>query len=177
MDDLEFGNEYTPFGGFGLGGYIEGVERGGVANRLNAMLMNPEEKFFAALNMAFDKVDDYRSIDIHTRNLMAEFANKMPHMTFKNATAYILGCLASYRHRDDILNKNEVKKVFGILQYFKDTENISTSDVIRYARFAMLNGFVVEVQSGRSSSFEEEDRSLSDNDEEDEDIYEGEEEI
>jgi hypothetical protein len=170
MDDLEFGNEYTPFGGFGLGGYIEGVERGGVANRLNAMLMNPEEKFFASLNMAFDKVDDYRSIDIHTRNLMAEFANKMPHMTFKNATAYILGCLASYKHRDDILNKNEVKKVFGILQYFKDTENISTSDVIRYARFAMLNGFVV---FGEGSSLSDDDNS----DNEEEDIYEGEEEI
>ncbi len=51
--DIEFGNEYRTYG-VGLGGYIEGMERGGVANRLNQMLMNPEEKFFSTLNLAFE---------------------------------------------------------------------------------------------------------------------------
>ncbi len=48
---------------WGLGGYIEGMERGGVANRLNQMLMNPEEKFFSTLNLAFEKINDYRPLD------------------------------------------------------------------------------------------------------------------
>lgn len=140
MDDLEFGNEYIPFRGFGLGGYIEGMENG-VANRLNQMLMNPEEKFFASLNLTFDKIDDYKHIDQHTRYLITEFATKMPNMTFKNTTSYILGCLASYKHTNDTLDKEEVKKIFTLLPNFKDSDNVSPSDVIRYARFAMINDF------------------------------------
>ncbi len=73
--DIEFGNEYRTYG-VGLGGYIEGMERGGVANRLNQMLMNPEEKFFSTLNLAFEKINDYRPLDANTRDLMADFATK-----------------------------------------------------------------------------------------------------
>ncbi len=59
------------------------MERGGVANRLNQMLMNPEEKFFSTLNLAFEKINDYRPLDANTRDLMADFATKMPHLSFK----------------------------------------------------------------------------------------------
>lgn len=141
--DIEFGNEYRTYG-VGLGGYIEGMERGGVANRLNQMLMNPEEKFFSTLNLAFEKINDYRPLDANTRDLMANFATKMPHLSFKNATTFVLGCLASIKHKNNVLNKNEVKKIFSLLHHFKDTENISPSDVIRYAKFAMINNFYIE---------------------------------
>jgi hypothetical protein len=164
MDDIEFGKEFTPFGGFGLGGYIEGMEKGGVANRLNQMLMNPEEKFFASLNIAFDKVDDYRSIDRNTRDLMIEFASKMPHMAYKNATTFILGCLASYKHKNGLLNKTELRKIFSLLQYFKDSDNISVSDVIRYARFASINGFYFQTYSGSDEESEDEKSYASDSD-------------
>ncbi len=50
--DIEFGNEYRTYG-VGLGGYIEGMERGGVANRLNQMLMNPEEKILFNSKLSF----------------------------------------------------------------------------------------------------------------------------
>ncbi len=74
---------------------------------------------------------------------MADFATKMPHLSFKNATTFVLGCLASIKHKNNVLNKNEVKKIF-LFTSFKDTENISPSDVIRYAKFAMINNFYIE---------------------------------
>ncbi len=77
--DIEFGNEYRTYG-VGLGGYIEGMERGGVANRLNQMLMNPEGKFFSTLNLAFEKINDYRPLDANTRDL------GLPYFAYKNAT-------------------------------------------------------------------------------------------
>ncbi len=55
--DIEFGNEYRTYG-VGLGGYIEGMERGGVANRLNQMLMNPEEKILFNSKLSFEKIND-----------------------------------------------------------------------------------------------------------------------
>ncbi len=36
------------------------------------------------------------------------------------------------------------KKIFFSLHHFKDTENISPFDVIRYAKFAMINNFYIE---------------------------------
>ncbi len=85
-----------------------------------------------------------RPLDANTRDLMADFATKMPHLSFKNATTFVLGCLASIKHKNNVLNKNEVKKIFSLLHHFKDTENISPSDVIRYAKFAMINNFYIE---------------------------------
>lgn len=155
MSDLEFGVEYRPYM-FGLGGYIQGQNEG-VVNRLNQMLMSATEKFFSMLSIAFEKINDFRPIDRQTRDLITEFASTMPHMEFKNATAFILGCLASKNHKPKgpSLNKQELKKITSLLQYFKETDNISTTDIIRYARFAMLNNFKLDETTEEESSDEE----------------------
>jgi hypothetical protein len=163
--DLEFGDEFRPFGGFGLGGYIEGMERGGVANRINQMLMTPEQKFASSLNFAFENINDFIPLDRNARDTMEKFAEKMPHMSYKNATTFVLGCIASVKNKKNLLNTNQLKKVFSILYHFKDTENISTSDVIRYARFAMLNNFDDEVlMSGNDYDLSSSESSSSDDD-------------
>jgi hypothetical protein len=139
---MEFGKEFRPFG-IGLGGFMEGQ---GVVNRLNLMLMTPEEKFLISLNAALDKIGDYRPLDRNTRDAIISFADKMPNMSYKNATAYVLGCLASANYKVDrdgnnVLNKSVLKNISSLLPNFKDAENITTSDVIRYARFAIQNDF------------------------------------
>ncbi len=69
----------------------------------------------------------------------------MPHLSFKNATTFVLGCLASIKHKTQrFKQKMKLKKYFLFYNHFKDTENISPSDVIRYAKFAMINNFYIE---------------------------------
>ncbi len=64
------------------------------------------------------------------------------HCTFKTPSTFgSRGVLLFNKQKNNVL-KNEVKKIFSLLHHFKDTENISPSDVIRYAKFAMITIFI-----------------------------------
>jgi hypothetical protein len=132
MDEIEFGKEFRPFE-FGLGGQIH--------NKRAFQFQSPEEKFSLALKVAVEQVSLFISIERSLEFKIFELSNLMDHRSFKNATAFVLGCIASKNHDSQTLDKNEVQKIFAIIHNFKESDNITEYDVIRYARFAMLNNF------------------------------------
>lgn len=133
----EFGNEYRPHD-IGLGGYLD-ID---VVNRINIQLQSPEQMFYTALATSFDIINNILHLqnpELIKRNIES-FASQMPHMAYKNASAFILGCLASKNNDGKTLSAKEVAKITNILNTFAE-ENIQKADIIRYARFAMLNRF------------------------------------
>lgn len=147
--NIEFGQEFVPFA-FGLGGVVEGV-----ANKLNQMFQTPSEKFFVKLHEAFETIsslDQSLPLSQINRYKMEQFAEEMNHMPYKNATTFVLGCLSTLHSVSGALNERVLaQRIFPLLPSFKDSENISQFDVLRYARFAMLRKFSLETDASVST--------------------------
>lgn len=98
-------------------------------NTLFRLNLNDEEKFSIILNASFNNVKEY--LDLVERDLviLLEMIPKIPHLKYKNATAYILGY---YTLSKGTINKDKINKVFKVLKNFP---NITEPDVVKYARF------------------------------------------
>jgi hypothetical protein len=135
MDD-EYGKEYRPHD-IGLGGYLD-ID---IVNKVNMQLYSPEERFHIALDKSFRTINERYYVDPQDQRSMKELVTKLPHYTFKNATTFVLGCLATHNHEGQIFSKKTLNEVFELLPIFKESENIEKVDVLRYARFALKEDF------------------------------------
>ncbi|CCV02543.1 hypothetical protein IIV31_171R [Armadillidium vulgare iridescent virus] len=164
---LNFGQEFIPFGGFGLGGVVEGV-----ANKLNQMFQTPSEKFFSRLYEAFENIsslDPSLPLDQQSRARIENLAESMNHMPYKNATTLVLGCLSTLQLKKEKSKNGDVSyflnekvlttRIFPLLPSFRDSENITQFDVIRYARFALIKDFVMDDNMIESEEDTENERS------------------
>jgi len=128
---MEFGAQYTPYD-VGLGGFIEGQTR--------KQIQTPSERFYTKLYESFELLNsiDPSLVSQEKKNKIEKFSSMMKNMVYKNATTFILGCLCI---KNGIINTDKLNRIIPLLIHFKNTENISTSDVIRYARFAQFKKF------------------------------------
>lgn len=160
---LNFGKEFIPFGGFGLGGVVEGV-----ANKLNQMFQTPSEKFFSRLYEAFENIsslDPSLPLDQQSRTRIENLAESMNHMPYKNATTLVLGCLSTLQPKKEngkyLLNEKVLAtRIFPLLPSFRDSENITQFDVIRYARFALIKDFVMDDNMIESEEYDTDSESF-----------------
>jgi hypothetical protein len=132
MESLEFGNEYAPID-VGIGGFMEGQTK--------RTIQTPSERFYTRLFEAFELLQslDPSLVSREMKNKIEQFAPTMKNMIYKNATAFMLGCVCV---KESKINKEKLNHISStILSHFKNTENITTADVLRYARFAAENKF------------------------------------
>ena len=130
--DTEFGKEFVQHD-IGLGGYLD-ID---IVNKVNMQLNSPEEMFYIALDKALRILD----IDPPEQRKIKDLSTKLPYFTFKNATTFVLGCMATLNSEDETLSRKDLQSVFDLLPTFKESENIEEVDVVRYARFALKEGF------------------------------------
>jgi len=122
-------------------------ERVGVSGKLSELLsttdekenVTPEDRFLKAVDAIARglNTDNFQisQVDINT---MLEKSTEITNLKFKNATAYVLGYLASDGGKN--LNVEKVKFVIDkILPTIDKSSGIEPEDVIRYARFWKLN--------------------------------------
>lgn len=143
--DRDYGDDQGYIGPQRLGGYIEGADRlinRSAIDRINRSLYTPDETFLINLNTAFESLSTFIPIDINLKRTITQFAStRLPHMAYKNPIAVILGCLASENHSNGNISQDVLNRMVKIASNFKDTINITTVDVIRYARFTIDKGF------------------------------------
>jgi hypothetical protein len=115
-------------------------ERVGIAGELIGMFLDDEirtrdplvlfRRQVRAISLSIKEKFD-NALSQQDINKMLTKAEKLPHVYFKNSTAYVLGYIAS--SAGDKVNLKEVDYVFkNILPLF---DNVKKQDVIRYAKY------------------------------------------
>lgn len=107
-------------------------------NAFERSMQDPLERFQIQVDAVSRNLNSKQGISINqiTINLLVEKARKLKKVQYKNATAYILGYLASKGGRD--IEEDHVKDIFAkYLPYVKENF-VRKPDIIRYARLWMI---------------------------------------
>ena len=102
--------------------------------QINHITQDPEERFKRHVGAISHSIteDGFYDISVDDRNKMCRIASNLDNVKYLNATAYILGFLATNGGRS--IDEKTIKHIFTILPRLTD-DSVKPPDVLRYARF------------------------------------------
>lgn len=127
----EFKPEMNAYDRVGAGGGLTGI---GPQNRFERSMMEPLDRFRLHVDAIARSLNNWEDVDISEQSiqLMVETASKLNAVGHKNATAYVLGFLATGGGVK--LQKKYYDHVITNVLPHADEGSVLPQDVIRYAR-------------------------------------------
>jgi hypothetical protein len=138
------GNAYLRAGFVGvdafLGTNIEDGPLGEMQKRINKTVQEPAERFAVYVDAISRSLNQRQGIEISENDIVAMLMKirSLQYIDKKNATAYVLGYLASYGGTRMI--KSKVDNVITEVLIHSQDSSVYPADVVRYARLWMSLG-------------------------------------
>lgn len=117
--------------------YLPGVKAGEYASGgpilITGKAQSPMERFRIQVDAIYNNLKT-RGLDLTKSDLetMIGKVHKIKNIEYKNATAYVLGFIASNRGKNIDINK--LKQTFNVIKFLPEG-GVERPDIIRYAKF------------------------------------------